>query len=79
MFIFSLVRTSCLLACLQIIDVREKNELAVASIKGADIVNLPLSEADIWGPKVEAGQLLDAAKPTICLCKAGMRRYTTPH
>jgi rhodanese-related sulfurtransferase len=57
----------------QIIDVREVDELAVASIKGADIINLPLGSAAEWSPKVEQGKLLDASKPTICLCKVGMR------
>jgi rhodanese-related sulfurtransferase len=45
----------------------------VASIKGADIINLPLGTADQWAPKIEAGELLDKSKPTICLCKVGMR------
>ena len=57
----------------QIIDVREVDELAVASIKGADIINLPLGSAAEWSPKVEQGKLLDATKPTICMCKGGMR------
>ena len=57
----------------QIIDVREVDELAVASIKGADIINLPLGSAAEWSPKVGQGKLLDASKPTICLCKVGMR------
>ena len=57
----------------QIVDVREPNELAVASITGADIINLPLGDAASWSPKVEAGDLLDKTKPTICLCKVGMR------
>ena len=57
----------------QIIDVREVDELAVASIKGSDIINLPLGSAAEWSPKVEQGKLLDANKPAICLCKVGMR------
>lgn len=57
----------------QIIDVREVDELAVASIKGSDIINLPLGSAAEWSPKVEQGQILDATKPAICLCKVGMR------
>jgi rhodanese-related sulfurtransferase len=57
----------------QIIDVRELNELAVASIKGDDIIHLPLSTAGAWSPKVESGELLDSTKPTLCLCHHGMR------
>lgn len=57
----------------QIIDVREPNELQVASIKGADIINLPLSTAPQWSSEIIAGKLLDKSKPTICMCKVGMR------
>ena len=57
----------------QIVDVREPNELQAASIKGADIINLPLSTAPKWTSEVTDGDILDKSKPTICLCKAGVR------
>jgi len=57
----------------QIIDVREVSELQVSSIPGTDVLNLPLGDAGNWSPKVEAGTLLDASKPTICFCHHGMR------
>ena len=57
----------------QIIDVREPNELEVASLEGADILNFPLGTAAQWGVKIENGELLDATKPTICFCHHGMR------
>ena len=57
----------------QIVDVREPNELATASIEGADIINLPLSTAGEWSDDVKDGTILDKSKPTLCLCKVGMR------
>lgn len=57
----------------QIVDVREANELAVSSIKGSDIIHMPLSKLEEWGGKVISGKLLDPTKPTICLCKKGIR------
>lgn len=57
----------------QIVDVREPHELEVASINGSDIINLPLGDAASWAPKVEGGELLDPKKPTLVLCKIGMR------
>ena len=57
----------------QIIDVREVNELDVAAIPGADIINLPLSTSNDWAPKIGSGELLDKSKPTLCLCHHGMR------
>ena len=60
-------------ATYQIIDVREPNELEVARIVGNDVLNLALGAAAEWTPKVEAGALLEPTKPTICLCKVGMR------
>jgi len=57
----------------QIIDVREPNELDMVSIKGSDIINLPLSQAGDWSTKVEQGKMLDETKPTLCLCHHGMR------
>ena len=57
----------------QIVDVREPNELAAASIEGVDIINLPLSTAGEWSDDVKDGKILDKSKPTLCLCKVGMR------
>ena len=57
----------------QIVDVREPNELAAASIEGVDIINLPLRTAGEWYDDVKDGKILDKSKPTLCLCKVGMR------
>lgn len=57
----------------QIIDVREKDELAIASIQGNDIMNLALQDAGSWSPKVENGSLLDSEKPTVVFCHHGGR------
>jgi rhodanese-related sulfurtransferase len=57
----------------QIVDVREPDELAVASIKGKDILNLALGDAGTWSPSVQQGKLLDADKPVVCICHHGMR------
>eukprot|EP00600_Ochromonadales_sp_CCMP1393_P008445 CAMPEP_0174955118 /NCGR_PEP_ID=MMETSP0004_2-20121128/807_1 /TAXON_ID=420556 /ORGANISM="Ochromonas sp., Strain CCMP1393" /LENGTH=120 /DNA_ID=CAMNT_0016203017 /DNA_START=75 /DNA_END=437 /DNA_ORIENTATION=+ len=57
----------------QIIDVREKDELQLVSIPGSDIIHLPLSDADNWSEKILKGEILDAAKPTLCLCHHGIR------
>ena len=51
----------------QIIDIREPDELRVASLSGADIINLPLSTAGEWSNKVLNGELLSSEKPTLCL------------
>jgi rhodanese-related sulfurtransferase len=55
----------------QIVDVREPHELEIASIKGDDIINLPLSKAEEWSRDVT--KVLDNSAPVICLCKVGMR------
>ena len=52
---------------------REPNELTAASIEGSDIINLPLSTANEWSEDVRDGTILDKSKPTLCLCKVGMR------
>lgn len=54
---------------LQLIDVREKNEVEIASIKGFDV--LPLSEYAEW-----SGEIKDRYNPnleTIVICHHGMR------
>mmetsp|Transcript_37401 Transcript_37401/g.61996 ORF Transcript_37401/g.61996 Transcript_37401/m.61996 type:complete len:311 (-) Transcript_37401:252-1184(-) len=55
----------------QLLDVREPDELQRASIPG--FTNMPLSEASKWAPKVEMGDMLDPSKPTIVMCHRGMR------
>ena len=50
----------------QIIDVREKSELALVSIPGNDIVNLPLSTAHIWSNDIITVSYTHLTLPTIC-------------
>eukprot|EP00600_Ochromonadales_sp_CCMP1393_P004670 CAMPEP_0174957474 /NCGR_PEP_ID=MMETSP0004_2-20121128/2091_1 /TAXON_ID=420556 /ORGANISM="Ochromonas sp., Strain CCMP1393" /LENGTH=181 /DNA_ID=CAMNT_0016205585 /DNA_START=18 /DNA_END=563 /DNA_ORIENTATION=+ len=57
----------------QIIDVRETDELKQSALSGDDIIHLPLSEAEQWSKKVLDGDLLDATKPTLVMCKMGGR------
>ncbi len=57
----------------QIVDVREADELDRSKISGDDIVHLPLSTAGEWTQDIEQGKVLDADKPVLCLCKAGVR------
>lgn len=57
----------------QIVDVREEGELAASKIQGGDILHLPLSTAGEWTKDIATGKLLDPAKPTLCLCRAGRR------
>ena len=60
-------------ASYQIIDVREKDELAQLALHGDDVINLPLSQNSVWGAQVINGEILDANKPVLCMCKAGGR------
>lgn len=39
----------------QIVDVREKSELDIVAIPGEDIINLPLSTANVWSHKIAEG------------------------
>ena len=55
--------------CCQLIDVREPQELAVASIPG--FINLPLSEYGQWS--IDLQQHLQPTAETIVLCHHGMR------
>ena len=57
----------------QIVDVREKDELDIASIPGKDVIHLPLSEAASWTNKIANGDFLDSDKPVLCLCHHGIR------
>jgi len=55
----------------QLVDVREEDELRLASLPG--FINLPLTQAEKWAPEVEGGVLLDKSKETIVMCHHGMR------
>ncbi|EWM21999.1 peptidyl-prolyl cis-trans isomerase c [Nannochloropsis gaditana] len=55
----------------QLIDVREPDELLRAEIKG--FLNLPLSQFAEWRPKILSGELLDKNKKTVVLCHHGGR------
>jgi rhodanese-related sulfurtransferase len=54
---------------LQLVDVREPQELALAALPG--FINLPLSESETWSQAITAH--LDPAKETLVLCHHGMR------
>lgn len=49
----------------QVVDVREKYELDLASLKEVDVVELPLSESAKWGPAIS--EKLDANRTIFCL------------
>ncbi|MFN6535432.1 MAG: rhodanese-like domain-containing protein [Nostoc sp. EkiNYC01] len=54
---------------IQLVDVREPQELAIASIEG--FVNLPLSEFAEWGDQVPT--LFNPQAETLVLCHHGIR------
>ncbi len=54
---------------LQLVDVREPDELALASLPG--FIHLPLSQFSRWGDSIHS--LLEADKETAVLCHHGMR------
>ena len=54
---------------LQLIDVREPEELAIAHLEG--FTNLPLSQFDKWAGQIN--QLFDPSVETIVMCHHGMR------
>ncbi|MBG1266693.1 rhodanese-like domain-containing protein [Nostoc sp. WHI] len=56
-------------ASIQLVDVREPQELAIASIEG--FVNLPLSEFAEWGDQVP--NLFNPQAETLVLCHHGIR------
>lgn len=56
-------------ASVQLVDVREPQELAIASIEG--FVNLPLSESEQWSGQIS--QMLNPQAETLVLCHHGMR------
>lgn len=53
----------------QLIDVREPEEVAIASIDG--FVNLPLSQASVWSEQIQVQ--FDPTVETLVLCHHGMR------
>ena len=53
-------------------DVRESDELTIASIKG-NIIHMPLSGASSWPRELQASDKLDNTKPTVVLCHHGVR------
>lgn len=57
----------------QIVDVREPYELEDVRLKDPAVINLPLGDAGNWSVKPLEDVGLDASKPTICVCKVGMR------
>lgn len=54
---------------LQLIDVREPEEAAVAALPGFEL--LPLSQSEQWAPAIKSR--FDPAKETLVLCHHGMR------
>lgn len=61
---------------IQIVDVREPTELAVAKLPFDDVLNLPISRASAWTKEVVDGKTLDKNKPTYCICHHGSRSYS---
>ena len=57
----------------QIIDVRESNELSLASLPEGIFTHLPLQNSHVWAQDVVSGKLLDSSVATYCLCHHGMR------
>lgn len=54
---------------IQLIDVRERNEVAIACIEGFDVY--PLSEFERWSAEILA--ILEPEAETIVMCHHGMR------
>lgn len=57
---------------LQLVDVREDGELALARL-AEPVIHLPLSKASDWAPRIDG--LLDRQRPVVVLCHAGMRSW----
>ena len=53
-----------------IVDVREDNEIAIASFPFS-VLHLPLSRAANWSAKI--GELLPKDQPVVVVCQAGVR------
>jgi rhodanese-related sulfurtransferase len=56
-------------AGLQLVDVREPQELAIAALPG--FTSLPLSQSSVWTADIQTR--LDAETETLVLCHHGMR------
>lgn len=54
---------------IQLVDVREPQEVEIASIAG--FINLPLSEFAVWGEHIHSH--LDCERETLVLCHHGVR------
>ncbi|MFM7267570.1 MAG: rhodanese-like domain-containing protein [Cyanobium sp.] len=59
-------------AAIQLVDVREDAELALARLS-LPVVHLPLSRAAEWAPQIAA--LLERDRPVAVLCHAGVRSW----
>ena len=57
---------------LQLVDVREDGELALARL-AETVIHLPLSRAGDWAPRIDA--LLDRERPVAVFCHAGVRSW----
>ncbi|MFM7267790.1 MAG: rhodanese-like domain-containing protein [Cyanobium sp.] len=59
-------------ATIQLVDVREDAELALARVNHP-VVHLPLSRSAEWAPQIDG--LLDRQRPVAVLCHAGVRSW----
>jgi rhodanese-related sulfurtransferase len=57
---------------LQLVDVREAQELELAALD-QPVIHLPLSRSQEWLDQIPA--LLDRQRPVVVLCHAGMRSW----
>ena len=57
---------------LQLVDVREAQELELAALD-QPVIHLPLSRSQEWLDQIPA--LLDRERPVVVLCHAGMRSW----
>ena len=53
----------------QVIDVRERDEIELVSFKSISFKNLPMSEAGTWIENLD----LDVDIPIVCVCHHGVR------
>jgi rhodanese-related sulfurtransferase len=60
---------------LQLVDVREPEELAIARLE--PFINLPLSQAELWSKDIQ--NRLDPSVETIVLCHHGVRSARMCH
>lgn len=62
---------------IQLIDVREPQELAIANLNHLGFRNYPLSQAPSWQDQIHMD--LDPNQPTYVLCHHGMRSAQMTH